>query len=68
VEKNNYYIHGLLLDIEIETYKSNLQKEKESVYTIKQKILEIFEKLIIMDFIKRKYWKWRKQNFIENSI
>lgn len=60
-EKNNYYCHGLLLDIEIDIYKV------ENALEGKQRCLKIFEDLIVMDFIRRKYWKWRKQNFIENN-
>jgi hypothetical protein len=67
-EKNNFYSHGLLLDIEIDLFKFNLRNEIEALNIFKQKCLEIFEKLIVMDFIRQKYWKWRRQNFIEYYI
>lgn len=58
-EKKNFYCLGLQLDVEVEYCKENENKNKE-------KSLEIFDKLIEADFIRRKYWKWRKQNFNEN--
>ena len=48
--KKNFYCLALLLDIEIENKKSENCKE-------------IFDKLIEADFIRRKYWQCRKQNF-----
>ena len=40
------------------------QKQKIKLKNFKKsKSFEIFDKLIEVDFIRRKYWKWRKQNF-----
>ena len=69
-EKNNFYCLGLLLDIEIDICnqkKNENEKEKKNedgnFIKEKEKSFEIFDKLIEVDFIRRKYWKWRKQNF-----
>jgi hypothetical protein len=53
--KECHFAYSLLLDTEID---KNVNEPK---------ILDLFETLIKLDYIRRKYWAWRKSNYKECS-
>ena len=63
-EKQNYHALSLLLDIHIEniTEQLNQNQSKESNTIAIQKINGLFDDLEEQDYIRIKYWKWRRKN------
>ena len=55
--KNNecYHAYSLLLDFLLEDYADSQNDEE-----LGKKISDMFDKLAVIDFIRKKYWMWRK--------
>lgn len=58
LNKSNYHSTSILIELLIEHYKE----------TENDQILELFEELIEVDYIRKKYWKWRKNNYEKNIV
>lgn len=59
LSKMNYHSTSLLLELLIENED---KKHDNKVYDF---IIELLDELAEVDYIRKKYWKWRKNNFIK---